>query len=90
MAPSPFFHEASGAVRFWVLIDGGRYVGASITKETLHYRFHANLSGTDAVATYEAHHRSIDEAVRSRLARGSLPPVLLREVDVAKTETDSR
>jgi hypothetical protein len=32
-----FFHLPSGAVRFWVLVDGVS-IGASIGKEVLHYR----------------------------------------------------
>ena len=36
MTSPPFFHEASGTVRFWVPIHGEE-VGAMIGKETLHY-----------------------------------------------------
>ena len=81
MPPRPFFHEASGAVRFWVLKEDGAYAGASITREILHHVFHADLSGANAVAIYEVHHRLIDEAVCQRLASGSWDPVLLREAD---------
>jgi len=35
MPPAPFFHEDSGAVRFWVLDDSGLYVGATISREEL-------------------------------------------------------
>ena len=42
MTPSPFFHEASGAVRFWVVWRDNDVVGATIGKETLHYRFRPN------------------------------------------------
>ena len=83
MLPTPLFHEASGAVRFWVLTDDGASVGASISKETLHYRFQADIAGADAVATYTAHRHEIDAAVMRRIARGSIEPVMLREADVA-------
>ncbi len=83
MPPSPFFHDDSGAVRFWVLTDSGSYVGATISKQTLHFRFRADLSGSDALATYTAHREEIDAAVRRRVARGSIEPVMLRESDVA-------
>ena len=83
MQPAPFFHEPSGAVRFWVAGDDGSFTGASITKETLHYRFKADRSGNDAMAIYTLHRQEIDAAVRRRIARGSIEPVMLREVDVA-------
>jgi hypothetical protein len=83
MPQLPFFHEESGAVRFWVLVDDGSLVGATIAKETLHYRFRGDLDGANALATYTAHQVEIDDAVRRRVARGSIEPVMLREVDVA-------
>lgn len=83
MQQSPFFHDESGTVRFWVQTENGDLVGATISKETLHYRFQGHLDGTDAVATYTAHRSAIDAAVRRRLAAGSLEPVMLREFDVA-------
>jgi hypothetical protein len=83
MQPAAFFHEPSGAVRFWVPTDDGSFTGASISKETLHYRFKADLSGANAVAIYAAHRVEIGAAVRRRIARGSIEPVMLREADVA-------
>ena len=83
MQPAAFFHEPSGAVRFWVAADDGSFTGASISKETLHYRFKADVSGVNAVAVYTAHRVEIDAAVRRRIARGSIEPVMLREADVA-------
>ena len=83
MQPAPFFHEPSGAVRFWVATDDGSFTGATISKDTLHYRFKADVSGVDAVAVYTAHREEIDAAVRRRIARGSIEPVVLREADVA-------
>jgi hypothetical protein len=81
-SPEPFLHLESGAVRFWVLTDSGAYTGATISKETLHYRFKADRSGADAVASYEAHRTEIDDAVRRRIANGSIEPVMLRESDL--------
>ena len=43
MQPAPFFHEASGTVRFWVLAENGQFVGASISQATLHFRFRAEV-----------------------------------------------
>ena len=83
-APAAFFHDASGAVRFWVVISEGRFVGATISKEALHYRFQGALSGADSLATYAAHREEIDHAVRRRLASGSLEPIMLREADVKR------
>jgi hypothetical protein len=83
MPPAPFFHEDSGAVRFWVLDDAGGYVGATISRQTLHFRFQSGPSGDDALASYLLHQREIDAAVRRRIAGGSIEPVMLREFDVA-------
>jgi Protein of unknown function (DUF1488) len=78
---SPFFHDDSGAVRFWVLVDGV-LVGASITRMTLHYRYKAQCTDDDALATYLENAAEIDAAVRRRVAAGSREPVLLRDADV--------
>ena len=83
MQPDPFFHDPSDALRFWVAMDDGNFVGASISKATLHFRFKADMSGADAVAVYTAHREEIDAAVRRRLSSGSIEPVMLREADVA-------
>lgn len=81
MGTQPFFHLDSGEVRFFVEIDG-ESVGASITRQTLHYRFCRNEQGDDPLATYVAHADDIEAAVRRRVAGGSLKPVLLREFDL--------
>ena len=83
--PAPFFHEDSGAVRFWVLDDANQIVGASVSKEALHYRFHSGLAGTEALASYLLHQGEIDAAVRRRIASGSIEPVMLRERDMAQS-----
>ena len=82
MIPQPFLHDDSGAVRFWVLVDGTE-VGASIRKETLHYRFAPGRTDDQPLATYQAHAAEIGEAVRRRVAAGSIEPVMLREHDLA-------
>ena len=82
MQPSAFFHDPSDAVRFWVPTEDGGFVGASISKATLHFRFKADVSGADALAIYTIHREEIDAAVRRRIAGGSLEPVMLREFDV--------
>lgn len=80
--PAPFFHEPSGAVRLWVRTEAGDAVGAILRKEVLHFRFRADLGGTDALATYLNHRDEIDAAVLRRIAAGSIEPVLLREADL--------
>jgi Protein of unknown function (DUF1488) len=82
-APEPYFHVDTGAVRFWVRDATIGFVGASIRKEALHYRFGAAIDGADALDTYLAHRSEIDAAVVRRIAKGSREPVMLRETDVA-------
>lgn len=79
--PEAFFHEDSGAVRFWVRTAGGGRLGAIVGKSVLHYRFGAAADGTDALKTYRDHRQEIDAAVQRRVAAGSLEPVMLREAD---------
>jgi len=83
VAPLPTFHDETGTVRFWVDTADGSVVGATISKETLHYRFQARLNGTDAVETYATHRAEIDAVVQRRIATGSIEPVMLREADFA-------
>ena len=80
--PPPFFHQDTEALRFWVQVPGGAPIGAILTKPLLHYRFDAKPDGSDAVAIYEAHRSDIDAAVLSRVASGSIEPVMLREHDL--------
>jgi len=81
MSQAPFFHEISGTVRFWVLVDDV-LIGASIGKETLHYRYKSHMNDDDALATYMQNSAEIDAAVRRRVATGSREPVMLRDFDV--------
>jgi hypothetical protein len=80
--PAPFFHADSGAVRFWVRVPDGSFIGATIGKQALHFRFRAELSGDNALAIYEAHRSEIAAAVLRRVANGSIEPVMLRESDL--------
>lgn len=81
MNPQAFFHADSASVRFWVAI-GDDFVGATIGKNTLHYRFMAGQSDDEPLATYLANAELIDDVVRRRVAGGSIEPVMLREYDM--------
>jgi len=85
MTTKPFFDLSSGQVRFNVLIDE-EAVWASITKQTLHYLYCRASQNDDPLATYEAHAAEIDEAVRRRVSKGSLKPVMLREIDLSPSD----
>ena len=78
---APYYHEDSGAVRFWVDTDAG-LVGASIRREVLHQHFRPGAQGDEPLDSFLAHARSIEAAVRRRVAAGSIEPVLLREFDL--------
>lgn len=79
--PEPFLHLPSGTVRFWVLVDG-QYVGSSIRREILHYRYHATQTDDDPIVTYTENQVEIHAAVRRRVAKGSIEPVMLRDADI--------
>jgi len=81
MSDSPFFHEASASVRFWVLIDGKPF-GASVGRNALHHRYRPTTHGDDPLETYQANAADIEAAVRRRVAEGSREPVMLREYDL--------
>jgi hypothetical protein len=81
MSQPAFFHEESACVRFWVQIGAG-YVGASISRSVLHYHYCPGVQGEDPLKTYIAHAEAIGEVVRSRVARGSIEPVMVREHDL--------
>lgn len=76
-----FFHLETGAVRFWVPVPGG-FIGASIGKATLHYRYAPLRTDDDALSTYREHRAEIDAAVQRRLAGGAREPVMLRDWDL--------
>ena len=83
MSQPAFFHEESGAVRFWVDVDGTP-IGASISQQTLHYRFRPGVRDDVPLETYKAFAEEIDAAVVRRVAMGSIEPVMLREFDLRK------
>ena len=81
MSQETFFHHESGTVRFWVPVNDA-LVGAMISKETLHYCYHPHGNGDDALETFSANEGALHDAVRRRVASGSLEPVMLREADL--------
>ncbi len=81
MPQEAYFHQESGAVRFWVPING-QWMGASISRETLHHRFRPSARDEDPIETFNAHLRDITAAVERRVAQGSIEPVMLREFDL--------
>jgi hypothetical protein len=81
MSLPPLFHEASGAVRFWVLVDD-KLVGASVSREALHHRYRPTAHGEDPLETYKSHAQDIDDVVRRRVSQGSIEPVMVREFDL--------
>ena len=81
MSQPAFFHEESACVRFWVQIGAG-CVGASISRSVLHYRYCPGVHDDDPMTTFTAHADAIEAVVRSRVARGSIEPVMVREYDL--------
>ena len=81
MTQAAFFHADSNAVRFWVEIEG-HPVGASISRDALHYALRPDGRNEDPMETFNAHTARLDAAVRRRVAGGSIEPVMLREHDL--------
>ncbi len=81
MATPEFFHDDSGCVRFWVQVDDAS-IGATVSRDTLHYRFSPSSVGEDPLVTFRANLSTLEDAVRRRVARGSIEPVMLRENDL--------
>lgn len=81
LAEAPLFHDASGSVRFWVVVDG-KLKGASVSREALHHRWRSGMQGDDPMETFSDHVPEIEAAVRRRYAEGALEPVMLREYDL--------
>ena len=79
---APFFHEGSGCVRFWVPI-AGIAVGAAINRKTLHDRYAPRSVDEDPLATFRTNLAELEDAVRRRVANGSIEPVMLRDLDLA-------
>jgi hypothetical protein len=78
---APFFHEASGTVRFWVLVDGQPF-GASVGREALHHRYRPTVQGEDPLQTFRDNIADLEAAVHRRIAQGAREPVMLREYDL--------
>ena len=78
---SPFFSERSAAVLFWVPI-AGIAVGASVSRETLHRLFAPDAADDDPLVTFRSHHERLEDAVRRRVANGSIEPVMIAEHDL--------
>ncbi|GKS86926.1 DUF1488 family protein [Acidovorax sp. SUPP2522] len=81
MSQPPFFHEASGTVRFWVEVQS-QWIGASVGKDALHYRYSPGTADEDPMDTYRSHAPEIEAAVRRRVDQGAIEPVMLREFDL--------
>ncbi|MDP9908646.1 hypothetical protein J2W27_000739 [Variovorax boronicumulans] len=81
MSDAPYFHDASGSVRFWVDLEGNRFVSASVGSQALRYHFHTSESA-DPLETFGHHVEEIEAAVRRRLSQGAMEPVMLRENDL--------
>jgi len=81
MTDLPFLHTESDSVRFWVPI-GAAWVGATISRRTLHHRFRPQAIDEDPMETYRMFQKDIHAAVRQRIAAGSLEPVMVREHDL--------
>ena len=79
---APFFHEDSGNVRFWVAI-AGIAVGATVSRHTLQQRCAPRSVDDDPLATFKSNQHELEEAVRRRVARGAVEPVVIRESDLA-------
>jgi hypothetical protein len=78
---TPFFHENSDCVRFWVAI-AGIAVGATISRETLQHRCAPRSVDADPLATFRTNQDELENAVRRRVARGAIEPVMIREADL--------
>lgn len=68
-------------MRFWVPVDGGEAVAASVGAASLHYRFESGGRSADPLALYAAHAAQLHAAVRQRLSGGAREPVMLRDAD---------
>ena len=83
----PFFSERSEAVFFWVPI-AGISVCASVSRETLHRRYAPDSVDEDPMATFGAHSGKLEDAVRRRVASGSIDLVVIRESDLEPLDPD--
>ncbi len=77
----PYFHDDSDCVRFWVPI-AGIAVGASVRRDVLHHRYAPHSVDEDPLVTFQTNLGAIEDAVRRRVANGSIEPVMIREFDL--------
>ena len=87
MDEEPVFDEASGSVRFWVMVND-RLLGASVSREALRHRYHASAELPRPLETFTAYRPEIEAAARRRFAEGALEPVMLREVHLRPKGAD--
>lgn len=85
LQPVPLYHADSEVLRFWVRTGAGSFIGAGVSRRVLHHRFEGQEDGSDALAVYTRHRDEIDAAVMSRVATGSIEPVMLREHDLPRS-----
>ncbi|WP_431257744.1 DUF1488 family protein [Roseateles chitinivorans] len=81
MKPAAFYDLSSGTIRFWVLV-GEQFVGATVRRESLHYRYSPHNTNDDPLQTFQAHTDELEGIVRRRVAGGSREPVMLRDHDL--------
>lgn len=81
MKPAAFYDLGSGSIRFWVLV-GEQFIGATVRRESLHYRYSPHGTNDDPLQTFEAHAEELEGIVRRRVAGGSREPVMLRDHDL--------
>jgi hypothetical protein len=79
--PASFFHADSDSVRFWVKVEHG-WMGATVSRRTLHHRFRPGARDDDPLETHRSHLDELEAAVRKRVAGGSIEPVMIREFDL--------
>lgn len=89
MPPTAFYYQDSEAVRFWVSIADG-FVGASIRRAVLQYRFRPPGSEEEPIETYARHAAELGAAVQRRVAQGSIEPVMLRDFDLEPPASAAR
>jgi hypothetical protein len=89
MTPAAYYHHDSEAVRFWVPIADG-FVGASIRRAVLQYRYRPPGNEEEPIETYARHEAELGAAVQRRVAQGSLEPVMLRDFDLEPRSGDVR
>ena len=82
MPPDPYFHADTDCVRFWVTV-GDLPVGASIARRVLAHGLSNGSAAQDPLQTYTANAAALADAVRRRVAGGSIEPVMIREADLA-------